>query len=62
MNSAQIAVILKSFDAPDEVRVMQKGKFELVHLAGSRLVARRMNQDGNGASRHRHPATLTRLM
>jgi uncharacterized RmlC-like cupin family protein len=34
MNSEQIAVILKSFDAPDEVRVMQNGKFELVHLGG----------------------------
>ena len=34
MNSEQVAVILKSFDAPDEVRVMQKGKFELVHLGG----------------------------
>jgi hypothetical protein len=34
MNSEQIAVILKSFDASDEVRVMQKGKFELVHLGG----------------------------
>ena len=34
MNSAQVAVILKSFDAPDEVRVLQKGRFELVHLGG----------------------------
>ena len=34
MNSEQVAVILKSFDAPDEARVMQKGKFELVHLGG----------------------------
>jgi len=34
MNSEQISVILKSFDAPNEVRVMQKGKFELVHLGG----------------------------
>ena len=34
MNSEQVAVILKSFDTPDEVRVMQKGKFELVHLGG----------------------------
>ena len=34
MNSEQIAVILKSFDAPDEVRVMQNGKFELIHLGG----------------------------
>jgi quercetin dioxygenase-like cupin family protein len=32
MNSEQVAVILKSFEAPDEVRVMQKVKFELVHL------------------------------
>jgi quercetin dioxygenase-like cupin family protein len=34
MSSEQLAVILKSFDAPDEVRVMPKGKFELVHLGG----------------------------
>ena len=34
MSSSQIAVILKSFDSPDEVRVMQKGRFELVHLGG----------------------------
>jgi quercetin dioxygenase-like cupin family protein len=34
MNSEQIAVILKSFDMPDEVRQMHKGKFELVHLGG----------------------------
>lgn len=34
MKSEEIAVILKSFDAPDEVRVMQKGKFERVHLGG----------------------------
>ena len=30
----QLTVILKSFDTPDEVRVMQKGKFELVHVGG----------------------------
>ena len=34
MNSAQVAVILKSFDAPDEVRVLQKARFELVQLGG----------------------------
>jgi hypothetical protein len=34
MNNEQIAVILKTFDAPDEVRVMQKGKFELARLGG----------------------------
>jgi len=34
MSSEQIAVILKRFDTPDEVRVMEKGKFELVHIGG----------------------------
>ena len=34
MSTEQIAVILKSFDTPDEVRLMKKGKFELVHLGG----------------------------
>jgi hypothetical protein len=27
-------VILKRFETPDEVRVMEKGKFEIVHLGG----------------------------
>jgi len=30
----QIAVILKRFESPDEVRVLQKGRFELVHIGG----------------------------
>ena len=34
MNSKEIGVILKRFESPDEVRVMQKGKFELVHIGG----------------------------
>jgi len=34
MSSKQIGVILKRFEPPDEVRVMQKGKFELVHIGG----------------------------
>jgi len=34
MSSEQIAVILKSFEAPDEVRVMQKGRFGIVHVGG----------------------------
>jgi hypothetical protein len=34
MNSEQLTVLLKSFETPDEVRVMPKGKFELVHLGG----------------------------
>jgi quercetin dioxygenase-like cupin family protein len=34
MSSNKIGVILKRFESPDEVRVMQKGKFELVHIGG----------------------------
>lgn len=34
MTSKEIGVILKRFESPDEVRVMQKGKFELVHIGG----------------------------
>ena len=34
MNTGQISVLLKRFDAPDETRVLQKGKFELIHLGG----------------------------
>ena len=34
MSSKEIDVILKRFDSPDEVRVMEKGKFELVHIGG----------------------------
>jgi hypothetical protein len=34
MNSDETAVILKRFEAPDEVRVLEKGRFELVHLGG----------------------------
>ena len=34
MSGEQIAVILKSFESPDEVRMMQNGRFELVHLGG----------------------------
>jgi len=35
MNS--VSVILKRFDAPDEVREFQKGKFEIVHLGGTTI-------------------------
>ena len=34
MSSDQINVILKRFETPDEVRVLQKGRFELVHIGG----------------------------
>ena len=31
------SVILKRFETPDEVRVFEKGRFELIHLAGMTL-------------------------
>jgi quercetin dioxygenase-like cupin family protein len=34
MSSEEVNVILKRFEKPDEVRAMEKGRFELVHLGG----------------------------
>jgi mannose-6-phosphate isomerase-like protein (cupin superfamily) len=34
MSSEEVNVILKRFEKPDEVRVIQKGRFEVVHLGG----------------------------
>jgi quercetin dioxygenase-like cupin family protein len=34
MSSDQVTVILKRFEAPDEVRMLEKGRFELVHVGG----------------------------
>lgn len=30
----EIGVILRRFESPDETRVMEKGKFEIVHIGG----------------------------
>jgi quercetin dioxygenase-like cupin family protein len=34
MTAADIAVILKRFENPDETRLLVKGKFEVVHIGG----------------------------
>jgi uncharacterized RmlC-like cupin family protein len=34
MSSNGLEVILKRFDAPDEIREFEKGRFEVVHLGG----------------------------
>src|SRR5215472_17310908 len=34
MSPSQIEVILRRFESPDETRVMEKGKFEVVHIGG----------------------------
>jgi hypothetical protein len=51
MSSEQLAVILKSFEAPDEVRVMQNGRFELVHLGGM-IIGRATYEPGWKWSEH----------
>jgi len=34
MSLSQIEVTLRRFESPDETRVMEKGKFEVVHIGG----------------------------
>ena len=34
MATMPLDVIIKRFDRPDEIRTFEKGKFELVHIAG----------------------------
>ena len=58
MNSEQVAVILKSFEEPDEVRLIQKGKFELVHLGGL-TIGRATYQPGWKWSEHVGPTVGT---
>jgi quercetin dioxygenase-like cupin family protein len=50
----QLDVILKRFESPDEVRVMQKGKFELVHIGGM-TIGRATYQPGWKWSEHVGP-------
>ena len=45
MEAEQLAVVLKRFDSPDEVRIFEKGRFELVHLGGM-TIGRAMYEPG----------------
>src|SRR5438477_1872702 len=54
MNDKEIGVILKRFESPDEVRVMEKGKFELVHIGGM-TIGRATYQPGWKWSEHVGP-------
>jgi quercetin dioxygenase-like cupin family protein len=53
------AVILKRFEAPDEVRVLEKGKFELVTLGGA-TVGRATYEPGWKWSSHVGPTVGAR--
>jgi quercetin dioxygenase-like cupin family protein len=55
MSSEQIAVILKRFEAPDEVRELQKGRFELVRL-GDMTIGRATYEPGWKWSEHVGPS------
>ncbi len=54
IRSKQIAVILKRFESPDEVRVLQKGRFELVHIGGM-TIGRAVYEPGWKWSEHVGP-------
>jgi hypothetical protein len=51
-----VAVILKRFETPDEVRTFEKGRFELVTLGGM-TIGRATYQPGWKWSEHVGPAT-----
>jgi len=51
MNTETVSVILKRFESPDEVRLLQKGRFELVHLGGM-TIGRATYERGWKSSEH----------
>jgi quercetin dioxygenase-like cupin family protein len=55
MNPDQIGLVLKRFEEPDEVRHMEKGKFELVHIGGL-TIGRATYEPGWKWSEHVGPA------
>ncbi len=54
MSTSDLQVILKRFEAPDEVREFEKGRFEIVHLGGV-TVGRATYQPGWRWSQHVGP-------
>ena len=54
MNRAEIDVILKKFESPDELRTMTLGKFEIIHL-GDMTIGRATYQPGWKWSLHVGP-------
>ena len=50
----QLDVIMKRFDQPEEVRTFEKGKFEIVHIAGM-TIGRATYQPGWKWSQHVGP-------
>ena len=55
MHGKQIEVVLKRFESPDEVRILTKGRFELVHLVGM-TIGRALYEPGWRWSEHVGPS------
>jgi quercetin dioxygenase-like cupin family protein len=55
MDGAAIGVVLKRFERPDEVRRMEKGRFEIVRIGG-RTIGRATYEPGWRWSEHVGPA------
>ena len=55
MSPSQIQVILRRFESPDEVRIMKKGRFEVVRIGGL-TVGRATYEPGWRWSEHVGPA------
>lgn len=55
MSPSQTVVALRRFESPDEVRVMTKGKFEVVHIGGL-TIGRATYEPGWRWSEHVGPA------
>lgn len=60
MQAPDLDVILKSFDSPDEVRHMEKGRFEVVRIGGL-TIGRATYQPGWKWSEHVGPGLGERL-
>ncbi len=55
MKPSDVAVILKRFDVPDETKVFEKGRFEIIHLGGV-TIGRARYEPGWRWSQHVGPA------
>ncbi len=60
MRTSDVDIILRRFDSPDETRVMEKGKFEVVRIGGL-TVGRATYEPGWRWSEHVGPTVGTRL-
>lgn len=60
MDAKQVALVLKRFEQPDEIRRMEKGKFELVRIGGL-TIGRATYEPGWRWSEHVGPSRGQRL-